>query len=912
MKKNSILLLIVFALLHMTFAVKVFAIPSSFDWTSIDSEGVYNSDNQTALSENNFVQLIYIGPDGVIDPPDNPDDDVILSTSTIWTNSGKPPTLQNMGYFSGQFDYDDEIDSRTGSTVYVRAWNGNDVSSATHYGNSETATITSNGSHNFARWNTDTPVPVENTSPTITNPGNQTTLEDIAIQAICLTVTDSEASYLTVTALSSALTLVSLENMRITSTNDIAFSNNSYTVAIVDSKALLYLSITPTENLSGASTISMSVTDGEEVTSTSFTVSVTSVPDAPAISTIPDQTIDEGTSYSTIQLDNYVADVDTEDSEISWAFSGQSQLTITIDSNRIATIETLDNDWNGNETILFVATDPDNMTDSVSVTFTSTPVNDTPVISNIPDQSISEGSSFTSIQLDNYVSDPDHADTEISWSASGQNELTVTIANRIASIMLPDENWNGSETITFTASDPGGLTACDSIMLTVTAVNDSPVVSDISDQSITEGNSFATITLDDFVSDVDHSDSEISWTQTGETDLSVAINNRIATISTPNENWNGSETIIFTATDADGLTDADSATFTVTPVNDAPVVTDITDQTISEGNTFSSISLDNFVSDLEDADNQITWLATGQTDITITITNRVASISLPDSDWNGTETIMFTATDSEGLTAADTVIFSVTAVNDAPVITDISDQTIEEGSTFSTISLDDYISDVDNSDDQISWTATGQSDLTVSINNRIATITTPNTDWNGTETILFTATDAAGLTASNVATFTVTPVNDAPVSEDIPGQTIQEGSSFTTIQLDNYVSDTDNTDNELTWTATGQSELTVTINNRIATISIPDAEWNGNETIKFVVTDPDGLTDSDSAIFTVTEVNDPPAISSIPDQSITEGSSFSTIQLDNYASDPDNTDSEINWTVSGQSELTISIDNRIN
>ncbi|KPA14878.1 hypothetical protein MHK_004915, partial [Candidatus Magnetomorum sp. HK-1] len=167
------------------------------------------------------------------------------------------------------------------------------------------------------------------------------------------------------------------------------------------------------------------------------------------------------------------------------------------------------------------------------------------------------------------------------------------------------------------------------------------------------------------------------------------------------------------------------------------------------------------------------------------------------------------------------------------------------------------------------------------------------------------------LTASNVATFTVTPVNDAPVSEDIPGQTIQEGSSFTTIQLDNYVSDPDNTDSELTWTATGQSELTVTINNRVVTISIPDEEWKGNETIKFVVTDPNGLTDSDSATFTVTEVNDPPTISSIPDQSITEGSSFSTIQLDDYVSDPDNTDSEISWTASGQSELTISIDNRI-
>ena len=62
--------------------------------------------------------------------------------------------------------------------------------------------------------------------------------------------------------------------------------------------------------------------------------------------------------------------------------------------------------------------------------------------------------------------------------------------------------WNGAETITFTATDLGLATDSDSATFTVTAVNDEPVVSDIPDQTIVEGGSFVTINLDDYVEDV--------------------------------------------------------------------------------------------------------------------------------------------------------------------------------------------------------------------------------------------------------------------------------------------------------------------------------------------------------------------------------------------------------------------------
>ena len=132
----------------------------------------------------------------------------------------------------------------------------------------------------------------------------------------------------------------------------------------------------------------------------------------------------------------------------------------------------------------------------------------------------------------------------------------------------------------------------------------------------------------------------------------------------------------------------------------------------------------------------------------------------------------------------------------------------------------------------MTWTYAGNSELTVSLDaSRIATITIPTADWNGTETITFTATDPGLLSDSDPATFTVTAVNDGPVVSDIPDQTIAEGGSFTTITLDNYVTDVDNLDSEINWSYSGNTELSVAITDRVATLTIPSSTWTGTETI---------------------------------------------------------------------------------
>ena len=193
--------------------------------------------------------------------------------------------------------------------------------------------------------------------------------------------------------------------------------------------------------------------------------------------------------------------------------------------------------------------------------------------------------------------------------------------------------------------------------------------------------------------------------------------------------------------------------------------------------------------------------------------------------------------------------------NTAPVVSDIPDQTIDEGGSFSTIILDNFVNDAEDADNTIIWTAaSGTSNgFNVAISaSRVATITYAGGEFSGSATFTFTATDPGGLFASNNATFTVTPVNDPPIVTDIPNQTVAYGASFATISLDNFVSDADHADNQMTWSYSGNTQLTVSIDaSRIATITKPSADWSGSESITFRATDPGTLFSEDAATFTV-------------------------------------------------------------
>ena len=125
--------------------------------------------------------------------------------------------------------------------------------------------------------------------------------------------------------------------------------------------------------------------------------------------------------------------------------------------------------------------------------------------------------------------------------------------------------------------------------------------------------------------------------------------------------------------------------------------------------------------------------------------------------------------------------------------------------------------------------------------------------------------------------------NNAPMVNGIPGESIQEGGKFAPIKLDSYVSDDMDKPAQLKWSVSGNKSLKVSISNdRIATVTVPDQYWNGEENITFAATDTKGAVGSETVNFSVESVNNPPVVSAIPDQTIDEGKQFTKIKLDDF------------------------------
>ena len=133
-----------------------------------------------------------------------------------------------------------------------------------------------------------------------------------------------------------------------------------------------------------------------------------------------------------------------------------------------------------------------------------------------------------------------------------------------------------------------------------------PVVLDIPDQMIEQGDSFSPFDLDDFLTTQDSD--VILWSVSGNTNLSVDIDeNAVVTIVPVNPDWIGADTVTFSATDdtENGSSDWDEATFTIVAVDDPPVIGNIPDQTIGFGGTFDSIDLDSFI--IESDGDEVAW-----------------------------------------------------------------------------------------------------------------------------------------------------------------------------------------------------------------------------------------------------------------------------------------------------------------
>jgi len=657
----------------------------------------------------------------------------------------------------------------------------------------------------------------------------------------------------------------------------------------------------------GPERVAFRVSDPEGGTDdTGVNVTVLPVNDPPELSEIPAIVFKEDSPIS-LGLDDYVTDPDNSKDELVWMASQDPNLKVRIDpTSHVAFFSTPPNWYGGPIGISFTVSDPDGLKDETTVEVTVAPVNDPPELSKIPDAKFDEDTKY-SFDLDDYVSDVDNANDELRWSVSGNRNISVQIdpTTHVATLSAPHNWYGGPETITFHAIDPEGAEGSTSAQFEVLSVVEPPAFSRIPALSFKEDES-TSIDLDDYLSDPDHDNSELEISVVNPPHISARLDGatRVLTFNAPRDWYGGPEVVVLKAVDPDSASAEAEISVKVTPVNDPPVLEDIPPIAFDED---SSISLDlsGYVSDVDDT--KFSWRYSGAENLKVKLDSSSGALELSaPKDWyGGPEIITFTVSDASGASDSRDVEVTVRPVNDPPVALKIPDVKFDEDMSY-TLSLDSYVRDVDNTADEMSWTATGGKNVSVRITpERSAVMSAPRDWYGGPEEITFRVTDPSGASAETRTRVTVSPVNDPPVLKDIPPVAFDEDGSAT-LRLRDYASDVD--DDTFFWKVEPGANIAVELDgvSEAVTFRAPPDWYGGPERVKVTVRDPSGASATGVVEVTVRPVNDPPVLSKIPGVTFDEDSG-TALDLSAYVSDVDNDISELSWNVSGGREVNVTI-----
>ncbi|MCX8905898.1 tandem-95 repeat protein, partial [Vibrio parahaemolyticus] len=499
---------------------------------------------------------------------------------------------------------------------------------------------------------------------------------------------------------------------------------------------------TPDDNYVGEDTFTYIVTSGGMSESTTVEVNVTPVNDAP-VAKDDIATTQEDTAVTIDVLPNDT-DVDGDKLSIQSATVPEAQGKVEIVDGKL--VFTPAENFNGDAEITYTVTDG-SLTDQATVKVTVNAVNDTPEVeSNIADQTLAEDFTPYSIDLNNAFSD---VDGELTFSVSGNSNIQVAIVNGIATF-TPTADWSGSEALTFTATDPSGESVSQTVNFTVasvadivadkaTVVEDTPTIIKVLGNDTFEGTD-KVVSLD---------------TNNGPANGTVSVNPDGSVTYTPNDNYHGTDSFTYIVTSG-GVSESAIVEVNVTPANDAPVAKD--DIATTQEDTAVTIDVLPNDTDVDGDKLSIESVSVPKEQGTVEVVDGKL-VFTPAENFNGDAEITYTVTDG-ALTDQATVKVTVNAVNDTPVVeSNIADQTLAEDFTPYTIDLNTAFSDVDNVDGELTFSVSGNSNIQVAIVNGIATIT-PTADWNGSETLTFTATDPSGESVSQPVNFTVAPVAD--------------------------------------------------------------------------------------------------------------------------------------------------------
>ena len=433
------------------------------------------------------------------------------------------------------------------------------------------------------------------------------------------------------------------------------------------------------------------------------------------------------------------------------------------------------------------------------------------------------------------------------------------------------------------------------IEITITPVNDAPVLTAVSEKSVNEDNSL-TLTLNDVTAtDVD-----------GDALSLVIANGENYTVSdntiTPAENFHGTLSVGIAVTDGTLTSNQMVMEITVVSVNDIPVLTAVADLTMNEDESIT-ITMDDVTATDADGDELQIVIDPVIPDVTKKTSTSTKSKNYtvsgntitPAKDFYGELKVNVGVRDKESGTPPMVMTITVLPVNDAPVLTAVSNNEMFEDESITLTMANVSATDVDG--DELQLVIANGENYTVSGN----TIT-PTTGFTGTLSVGISVTDGELTSNQLIMTVTVTAldVNSAPILTAVTNKSIKQGETLTLTMDD--VTATDAEGDALQLVIASGNNYTVSGN----TIT-PATGFTGTLSVGISVTD--GELTSNQMVMTVTvtalDVNSAPILTAVTNKSIRQGETLTLTMDDVTATDAEGDALQLviangnNYTVSG-------------
>jgi VCBS repeat-containing protein len=656
----------------------------------------------------------------------------------------------------------------------------------------------------------------------------ETTAEDTAVD-IAVLANDSDPD-------NDTITLISVTN------------GSRGTVTINPNGTVRY---TPSLNFNGTDTFTYTISDGDGATdAATVTVTVTPVPDPPNAEN-DTRTTPEDTAINIAVLAND-SDPDGDSFSLTSVTQG-AHGSVTLNANGTVTY-TPNLNFNGSDSFTYTISGSDG-TDTATVTVNVTPVNDPPDA--VDDTATAVEETDARIVVRSNDSDVDGDPITVISVTQGSNGQVFLNADQTVTY-LPNLDFNGIDTFTYTISDSHGVTDTATVTVTVIPVNDKPVANN--DSFNTDEDMVLTMPAPGVLgndSDVEM-DALMAVLVTAPSNGSLMFNPNGAFAYTPNAGFNGTDSFTYKAND--GSLDSDVATVTINvgAVNDAPVAVNDS-YSVNEDSTLNVAAPGVLSNDSdEDVDALTAVLVSGPTRGMLTLNSNGSFSYTPNANFNGTDAFSYKANDGQLDSNVATVTITVNAVNDPPVAVNDAATTPEE--TVLTVPVPGVLgNDADVDGNALTAMLVNEpANGTLTLNANGSFTYTPNLNFSGIDSFTYKAND--GTADSNVATVTVTvlPGNHPPVAAN-DSYSVNEDVVLTVPAPGVLSNDSDEEGVALTAVlVSGPSHGSLTLNSNGSFTYTPNANFNGTDSFTYRAND--GELDSPVATVTITinPVNDAP------------------------------------------------------